>query len=265
MKKISTGADLGGGPFTKADLRVIFNQEIWSSLEGLMSIYDSHVEGVIVSGCVFTNNAGNFDMTAGVVYLNQQFMRIPAFTNQPYTKYIAPLAPINDIRNYGDGGSHVLAVDYQATLVGSAPGSGQYITINSLTGAEDRRLGRANSAWVNFSSFGTDWAAGSPAAQYMIDIFGMVHFRGWIKTTTGGATSNFTVVSAGVLPKPLSGDETNFPKFYTLHGGGAYRTSPCFIAVEDDGSMQAYIPNGTVTPTAIDAAICLDGISYMLG
>lgn len=263
MKKLSTGTDLGGAPITKADLRQIFNVDLWDALDAIMFPYDSHIEGVIVHGCVFSNNAGNFDMTAGIVYLNGEFMRVPAVINQAYTKYIQPDTVINDTRSFSDGGSHIVAIDKPAKVAAGIPGSGQYITVNSLTGAEDRRLGKANGQWTNIASFGTDWATGTPVAQYMIDITGMAHLRGNVKTTTGGATGNFTITGAGGVPSVQTGNSANFPKHYSLHGGGGYLAAPAFVSVEDDGLMLAFIPNGSASPTNIDANICLDGISYM--
>ena len=139
MKKIVSAADLGGAPFTKQDLREVFNDEIWDAIEALLAPFNSDTEGIIVSGCVFTNNAGNFDMTAGIVYLNGEFMRISAVTNQSYTKYIAPATPTSDSRVFSDTTSHAVTQTKTAGIVGSAPGGGQYITIDNLTGADDRR------------------------------------------------------------------------------------------------------------------------------
>jgi len=142
MKKFTTGTDLGGAPIYKNDLREVFNSEIWVAIEALLYQFNSDTQGIIVSGCVTTANGGNFDMTAGVVYLNGEFMRIPAAINQTFTKYIAPKAAINDSRTFADTTSHVITIDKQAELVGSAPGAGQYITIASLIDLDDRRLNR---------------------------------------------------------------------------------------------------------------------------
>ena len=139
MKKLSQAADLGFAPFFKSDLAGIFNKEIWDAIEALLYPYNADVQGIVVSGCVTTNNAGNFDMTAGVVYLNGEFMKVAAVTNQTFTKYIAPSSPINDTRTFLDTTSHVVTIDKQAGLVGSIPGSGQYLAISSLTDLDDRR------------------------------------------------------------------------------------------------------------------------------
>lgn len=139
MKKIVQAADLGGAPIHKNDLRESFNDEIWDAIEALLSPFNSDTEGIIVSGCVITANASNFDMTAGIVYLNGEFMRIAAATNQTFTKYIAPSAVVDDDRQFAGGATNTLFETKGAELVGSIPGAGQYITINTLTGADDRR------------------------------------------------------------------------------------------------------------------------------
>lgn len=139
MKKIVSAADLGGAPIYKSDMREIFNDEIWDAIEALLSPFQSDTQGIIVSGCVFTNNAGNFDMTAGIVYLNGEFMRIAAVTNQTFTKYIAASTPTQESRTFADGTVNDVTESKTAGLVGSAPMSGQYITISSLTDADSRR------------------------------------------------------------------------------------------------------------------------------
>jgi len=139
MKKLSTATDLGGAPIYKNDLREVFNYEIWAAVEALMSQFNSDTQGIVVQGCVTTANGGNFDMTSGVVYINGEFMRIPAATNQAFTKYIAPAAVVNSTRTFADTTSHVVTIDSKAELVSSAPGTGQYITISSLTSLDARR------------------------------------------------------------------------------------------------------------------------------
>lgn len=140
MKKIVSTSDLGGAPIFKNDLREVFNSEIWDAIEALLSPYDSDTEGIIVSGCVITANAANFDITAGIVYLNGDFMRLPAATNQTYTKYIAPATATEDSRTFADGTTNGVVETKLAELVGAAPGAGQYITIASLFARENRLL-----------------------------------------------------------------------------------------------------------------------------
>lgn len=212
MKKIVSAADLGGAPFTKQDLREVFNDEIWDAIEAILSPFNSDTEGLIVSGCVFTANASNFNMTSGIVYLNGEFMRISAVTNQSFTKYIAPATPTSDSRQFADNTSHSVTQTKNAQLVGSAPGSGQYITVNSLTGANDRRWVHSAGIRVVPVDIG-DWdmdsntsTAVTPGSQYIAsNVRGILSVS--IRPDTGVAIqsyydlsnpSNATVMQGGV-------------------------------------------------------------------
>jgi hypothetical protein len=139
MKKLTSATDLGGAPIFKNDLRAVFNQELYKVIQGLLYPFDADVEGIIISGCLITANGGNFDMTAGIIYINGEYREIPAATNQTFTKYIIPSTLVTDSRTFADGTSHAVTETKNAELAASAPMSGQYITINSLTGADDRR------------------------------------------------------------------------------------------------------------------------------
>lgn len=185
MKKLTTATDLGGAPITKNDLREVFNSEIWAAIQALLSPYDADSQGIVVSGCVTTANVGNFDMTAGIVYLNGEFMRIAAATNQTFTKYIAPKAVINDTRTFADTTTHVVTIDKQAELVSSSPGAGQYITISSLTDLDDRRWTPASNqglavvsggSWITTALANTDVQNGSGTNSTSIGSSN-VHYR----------------------------------------------------------------------------------------
>lgn len=139
MRKFLTGTDLGGMPIYKSDFRDPLNADLWAAIDGLLSVISGDTQGVIISGCVFTNNAGNFDMTAGVVYLDGEFMRVPAATNLPFTRHIRPATPVSDSRTFGNGVSHAVLQTKDAEI-NAATGGSQYITISSLTSADSRRL-----------------------------------------------------------------------------------------------------------------------------
>ncbi|HMG89264.1 MAG TPA: hypothetical protein VK589_04370 [Chryseolinea sp.] len=140
MKKIVSATDLGGAPFFKNDMREIFNAELWDVIEGILSQHDADTQGVIISGCVLSANAANFDMTAGIVYLNGEFMRIAAATNQTFNKFIQPSTPTTESRTFADGTTHNLTETKGAELGASTPGAGQYITIANLTAPDSRRI-----------------------------------------------------------------------------------------------------------------------------
>jgi hypothetical protein len=199
MKKYTSTA-LGGAPVDDDDLLDIFNSEIWAAIQGQLSTFDSDVEGIVISGCVTTANAGNFDMTEGIVYLNGEFMRISAVTNQTFTKYIAPATPVNDDRQYADGTTNTIAVTKGAGLVGSAPGSGQYIKIASLTDLDERRTISAPTKWNDIVPI-NGWTARSGAAkpQWRKANDGRVYLRGIIDNIASAATSN-QILNSGDLP-----------------------------------------------------------------
>lgn len=204
MKKF-TSTDLGGAPIFKGDLFGIFNKDIWTAVEALLSPFNSDTQGIVVSGCVTTNNAGNFDMTAGVVYLNGEFMEIPSYTNQAFTKYIAPSSVVDDTRTFQDGSSHVVASKTSAGIYGSAPGSGQYLTIASLTDLDDRRwstlfvrgTNKTPIPWTNITLINSWASVSGQTAQYMMDSFGQVHLRG-VLDGTGLTNAVFANIPTGI-------------------------------------------------------------------
>lgn len=143
MKKYIDPIPNGGAPLHNNRLSVELQKEFWSAIEGHMNAFANNPTGnfgIIVSGCEIVANGGGFDIAAGVVFLNGEFMRLAAATGQSFTKYIAPAAAVNTAKTFADSVSRNLLVDTAAELVGSAPGSGQYITISSLTSANPRYL-----------------------------------------------------------------------------------------------------------------------------
>lgn len=142
MKKINPSAVTGGMPINTDDFRTVFNSEIWGPMEAMLSPFNSDTQGIIVSGCTLTPNGPNWDISAGIVYLNGEFMRLAAATNQALPKYIAPAAAVNDNRVFSDQTTKTAFITKSAELVGAAPGAGQYVAITSSTDPDDRR-------WVN--------------------------------------------------------------------------------------------------------------------
>lgn len=140
MKKIVQATDLGGAPIHKNDLRSVFNDEVWDAVEAIFSFCNSNAEGLIISGCTLTPNGGNWDISAGIVYLNGEFMRLSAATNQSLPKYIAPAAVVDTDRQFAGGATNTLFEEKKAELVGSAPGAGQYIAITTSSDPDNRRF-----------------------------------------------------------------------------------------------------------------------------
>jgi len=133
MRKLNNPMPAGGAPFNNEDLNDVFQTEVWDAMQALVNMSNWTAGGsdaLIISGCVVTANASNFDMTAGIVYISGEFMRIDAVTNQTFTKYIVASTPTNVARTFNDAASKTMIIEKKASLSGSS--SGQFITISSL-------------------------------------------------------------------------------------------------------------------------------------
>lgn len=139
MKKINNSGQPGGMPINQDEMREVFNDEIWDAIESILSPYNTDTQGIIVSGCEVTGG-GPYSIAAGVVYLNGEFMRLPAATGQTLPKYIAPATPVNHSAVFADTVIRVAFITKSAELVGSTPGAGQYVAITTSTDPDDRRL-----------------------------------------------------------------------------------------------------------------------------
>lgn len=193
MKKLVTATDLGGAPITKQDLREVFNQDIWAAMEGVYTKI-AGAEGIVVSGCVLSANGGNFDMTAGVVYVDGEFKRVAAVTNQTFSKWIASDAATSDSRTFADATVHAVVQTKTASIQGSQPGSGQYIKIDSLT-ALDYKKDRLMWKRIPIGDWNMD-ANATPAAaiNHGIGSYDLIEVvQAWIYTDTTTVPANSLV------------------------------------------------------------------------
>lgn len=251
MKKLTLAADLGGAPFTKSDLRTIFNQEIWDAIEGMCSPFDdgfggTQTQGVVISGCGLTHNGSNFDMAAGIVYLNKKFLRVPAAVNQPFPQYIQEDTAVNDTRSFADGGSHVVAITSLAKLANTAPGSGQYITLSDYPDSFYRSFFvSAQTEWTNLALL-SNWVTRYDQPQFRVERNRDVVLRGSVFTNGANVTS---LDIANNLPHPLVQ-----PNFTQLYSGGTN-----YLSVTTGGIL--HMSNGSGSP-ADD--VFLDGVRYSL-
>lgn len=242
MKKLVGTADLGGAPFNKADLRTLFNSEIWEAMESLLSPFLNDAEGLILTGCVITNNAGNFDMTAGIVFTDGEFRRVAAVTNKAFPQYIVSLPSSFEARTFSDGISHNL-IDTISAVISDTP-SGQSITINSLTGADDRRWAptisssRVLTKVIPIGDWNMDTTATLPvthglnykkiisvdgvirsdddANYYPMNYYSSGNTPSWgVATTMGSTTITLVRVTGGVFDDPAY-DSTSFNRGYLL-------------------------------------------------
>lgn len=215
MKKL-VSSDLGGGPITKADLRTIFNDEIWYALESVLASFIGDSQGLIISGAGVVANGGGFDIPSGLVYLNGEFMKIPSFTAQSFPKYIVPDTAVDDTRTFSDGTSHILAVTKSATLSSSIPGAGQYIAITSLTDTDDRKWipvssegAKIRTKIINSGAWNMDTTPQLTAA-HGLDYTKILRASAVIYSDAG-ATTPFNIIFNPVNPPPANQWEAWFP------------------------------------------------------
>lgn len=128
MKKFKSPISNGGVPAYISDL-LFMQDEAWHGILGPLSMFDSDVQGVAVSGCVATGSS-TLAITAGYVYLNGELMYFPGTASIAAPAYIVPDTIVNTPRNFKDGTTNVVTVTKNAKAQTSSV-AGQYIQITS--------------------------------------------------------------------------------------------------------------------------------------
>jgi len=130
MKKLISPESNGGVPIYMSDI-INLQDEAWKGILGPLSIFDSDVQGVAVSGCVATGSS-TLVITAGHVYLNGELMYFPGTGSIAAPAFIVPDTVANQARVFNDGTTHNVTVTKNAkAMSGSAPGGTQYIKIDT--------------------------------------------------------------------------------------------------------------------------------------
>lgn len=192
MKKIVSPLSNGGAPWTDDLLAGILGQEGWTAFEALLqNLYPSSASGnvgVIISGCV-VSGAGPYNCSAGIVYLNGQFMSFPGFTALTLPQYIVPATLVTNTDIWGDGSSHNLWTQQDAAVQSSLPGSGQYISLTTL-GAQGtpggQRYGMGGmTAWTTLTLLNSWTNASTPVARWRFLGNGLIELSGGISVPAG--------------------------------------------------------------------------------
>lgn len=201
MKKITQAATTGGAPIYLDDFKDVFNLELWDVLQGMLSVFDTDTEGIIVQGCnIGGSGPSNYSISGGIVYIDGEFRRLTAATGLSLPQYIKAATDVNTTRTFEDTIIKTLFITKSADLDTSIPGSGQYIAITTTTDPDDRRyVSEINGEWVEITNFSTGW---SGTCYYRIEKSGRVNLRGTVHATSPSATS--TVFPDGTLPNPLN-------------------------------------------------------------
>lgn len=141
MKQYVNPLPTGGVPIFSENVNDALQKEIMDAVQAVASAV-ADGQALIVTGCVFANIGGsNYSMSAGIVLLDGVLMRIDAVASTTLTKYIAAGTPTIVTAAFEDGGTKNLTTETKATLQGSAPGAGQYITITSVNFAGPPSIG----------------------------------------------------------------------------------------------------------------------------
>jgi hypothetical protein len=253
MRKLNNPMPSGGAPFTNEDLNDVFQTEVWAALQGLLSEYNADAEGVIVSGCVVTPNASNFDMTAGIVYLNGEFMRVDAVTNQTFTKYIKAAPVTNVARVFEDTVSKTFIVEKKAEVSATVDAGGQEITISSIESSFPRRLINLGSdgsiAWTT-SGLSLGSGVTNSSFKFKKTNRNTVKLDGWLTKSAGVNGFTFATLPSGYRPS------TN--KYFSIPAYG-FTGGPGWSAfIDTAGNIQIF----ENAPAAGPAAVNLGGSNY---
>lgn len=141
MKQYVNPLPTGGVPIFSENVNDALQKEMMDAIQALASA-TADGQALIVSGCIFASlGGGNYSMSAGIVLLDGVLMRIDAVASTTLTKYIAAGTPTVVTAAFEDGGTKNLTTETKAVLLGSAPGSGQYITITTANFAGPPSIG----------------------------------------------------------------------------------------------------------------------------
>lgn len=126
MKKyISPVAD-GGAPLHNNRIVTELQGEIWDAMQSILK-ESAGVTNMIVSGCAITGG-GPYNIAAGIVYVNGEFLRFAGATGVTLPYYISTAADIITQKTFADSVSRNLLVEKVAQGATVDPG-GQRIAI----------------------------------------------------------------------------------------------------------------------------------------
>lgn len=290
MRKLVSPIADGGFPWGGEDILTVFQDDFWDALQGLLAVYDGDTQGVIVQGCVVTATA-DFDITAGIVYMDGEFYRLPAQTNVPTGQHIVPGATVFTQRTFQDLGLKNFVEIKGAIVQASLPG-GQFITINSISPRRnpdvreaiitaaylaadvvlqtdiDLRQFIAQEAYINVT-LANSWTEDSdfPLGYYK-DTAGRVHWRGHLLTEFGTSavfTSGGEIAATHAPPEDKSGAGSTFHEFIVSgNEGSKLSIRVIFVVSGTTGIADLQIDGADFTALAQTANdyIDLGGISY---
>jgi microcystin-dependent protein len=123
-------ADDGGRPFFNEDL-LLLQSELTESIAAQVRAFGN---AMVVIGCELSPavTPGNFNIAAGLVYLDGRFQRVEPVADVTLPVYVISSGVVDVSRTYKTGAVKVAVKEYKAEIVTDEPGAGEYVTINAV-------------------------------------------------------------------------------------------------------------------------------------
>jgi hypothetical protein len=250
MKKIVSSVPNGGALWSNDILQSVINQEPWTAIEsilqGIAPTAATGNVGVIVSGCAITG-AGPYNCSAGIVYLNGQFMAFSGFSGQTLPQYIVPATLVTIPKTFADGVSRTMINQQDATYQSGVPGSGQYIALTTIgnqgSPGGQRYLG-GGTAWNTLTLLNSWTNSSTPVARWRFTSAGNIELAGTI-VVPAGLNITFANIPASWQSLTAWGNAAEFPLVSSR--GGTRRTDFCLQVNNNLGTLNIISAGGTLT------------------
>lgn len=119
----------GGLPIFGSDMMDCLQSEVYKAI---VAQYKAYNEPVIVYGGVATDGGATVSITAGMVFLDNELMEMPAY-NGVYPVYLKQAEPVIISKLYKDQSPRPVTVQRIAEWSTNAPGTGEYIAYDPYT------------------------------------------------------------------------------------------------------------------------------------
>lgn len=172
MKKYIDPIPDGGAPLHNNRLNTELQKEIWDVIEGIFEKYRTDAQGIIISGCTTSGIATNYNLGAGVVYIDGKFRRVPLTGGLNGTHYIEAAADVVTQKVFADGLSKNLLNEEVCVVAPGRALATQYIIIDHANLQDNRRL--ANLAFDLVSNYTTNESDRPLAANVAVDLKALI-------------------------------------------------------------------------------------------
>jgi hypothetical protein len=219
MRKFVNPIPGGGAPLSTETVDDLVTTEIWDAIESTYSEFEGDTEGIIISGCIISGSVGNYNISAGFVFLNGEIMRLPSQTGVALPQYIVPVATSYETAIFNDGDSKNLIEVKVAGLAVSAPGAGQYIAITTTTDPDNRRLNTVRGENIGCR-------------------IKLITVSDWDMDTDPNYTVNHNLTDSDILSVSVMIEDGIVGKFHDLFNAGTITVNSTDLELTREGSGQ---------------------------